>query len=418
MVLCWLTVIGACLVTAKANTDCDNSCVLDGIRESAGLPALAAAVVRDDDFTGAVSGLRKLGSDIQVEQDDKFHLGSLTKAMTATLIGLLVDQGRLSWETTIPEALSDLQDSIAPGHRNTTIAMLASHRSGIVDDIMSDKELWLSLRDPLLSPVEGRSIVINRILDRDPASAPGEWVYDNTNYVILGRVVENYMEGQLSWEESMEKHLFEPLGMDCGFGTPPESSETSIDNPWGHLVDSLSDPPIPADGPLIQRDNPRALGPAATVHCDMKSYSMFTNTHLQGHLGHSTALSISSETFKYLHTPYPPTPDSPQAYTPGAWFYVDGSETPWTKGPFLNHAGSNTMHYAETDIVFGLRETRMSFTNVGNSLEGGNAPAGNASTEVFRAISSGQLFKPEDDKTDISSQANVKADSHIGRLLR
>lgn len=63
-----------------------------------------------------------------MEKDNEFHLGSLTKAMLATLIGLLVDQGRISWETTIPEALPELDDFIAQGHRNTAIAMLGWRR--------------------------------------------------------------------------------------------------------------------------------------------------------------------------------------------------------------------------------------------------------------------------------------------------
>lgn len=109
----------------------------------------------------------------------------------------------------------------------------------------------------------------------------------------------------------------------------------------------------------------------------MISYSAFTQVHLQGHLGLPTALNIRPETFEYLHTP-PPTPNSPQPYTPA---YNDGSEAPWPNGRHLTHSGSNTMHYAETVIAPGLRETRMGFTNTGNSLEGGTAPAGNATLD-------------------------------------
>ena len=72
-----------------------------------GLPALAAAVVRSGALAAAgATGVRVLGRDDKVQISDRFHLGSNTKAMTATLAGMMVDEGRLAWTTTIGEALS------------------------------------------------------------------------------------------------------------------------------------------------------------------------------------------------------------------------------------------------------------------------------------------------------------------------
>lgn len=64
-----------------------------------GLPALAGAVVREGRViaAGAV-GTRRAGAQIPVALTDRFHIGSCTKAMTALLAGILVDQGRLRWE--------------------------------------------------------------------------------------------------------------------------------------------------------------------------------------------------------------------------------------------------------------------------------------------------------------------------------
>lgn len=369
---------------------------LESIKSEFGLPALGAAVLRNGIFEGEVVGVRKLGEDVAAELGDTFHIGSLTKAMTATLIGMLVDQGRLGWDTTLPEVLPEFAGGIAPGHRNMTIGMLGAHRSGIVDDFLLDQELVQKLYDPFLSPVEGRNIVIPRILSREPALAQGEYRYDNTNYIILGRVVENFMHGQLSWEANIKEHLFQPLGMDCGFGSPPESSDISIENPWGHVVLNLSQPPIPAGGPLIQRDNPPAVGPAGTVHCDMESYSRFLQLHLDGYLGRATKLDISQETFEYLHTPYPSTPNSPMLYTPGAWIYNDGSTTPWSNGPWLTHDGSNLAFYGQAIIAPGRREggeAQIAITNIGNSLEGGTAPATDGVQAALLAIVEDRLFE-------------------------
>jgi CubicO group peptidase (beta-lactamase class C family) len=60
---------------------------LEAIRGRYDLPALAAAVVRDDGIVAiGVSGYRKYGDSVRVTLDDQFHLGSCTKAMNATFI--------------------------------------------------------------------------------------------------------------------------------------------------------------------------------------------------------------------------------------------------------------------------------------------------------------------------------------------
>ena len=68
------------------------------------LPALAAAVVQDGKViaSGAV-GTRRAGTDIPVTIKDRFHLGSDTKAMTALLAAMLVEEGKLRWDSTVAE---------------------------------------------------------------------------------------------------------------------------------------------------------------------------------------------------------------------------------------------------------------------------------------------------------------------------
>ena len=79
---------------------------LEVIRTEYGLPALAAAVVKNGEIVakGAV-GTRVLGTDNPVTIDDRFHLGSDAKAMTATLVGMMVDEGKFKWTTTVGEVL-------------------------------------------------------------------------------------------------------------------------------------------------------------------------------------------------------------------------------------------------------------------------------------------------------------------------
>ncbi len=127
--------------------------VLGPIRQKYELPALAAAVVRDRQLVaeGAV-GVRRAGHQEAVTLHDRFHIGSCTKSMTATLCAILVDKGRLQWTTTIGEAFPKLKGKIHPDYHAVTLDQLLNHRSGLPDDSEPDAVLWpkiLALKGPL-----------------------------------------------------------------------------------------------------------------------------------------------------------------------------------------------------------------------------------------------------------------------------
>jgi len=96
--------------------------VIESVRQAYDLPAVAAAVILDG---------RVAGSDVKVTSADQFHLGSCTKAMTATLIAILVEKGKLGWDATLAELLPDLVEDMRPVYRTVTIRHLLAHRAGL-----------------------------------------------------------------------------------------------------------------------------------------------------------------------------------------------------------------------------------------------------------------------------------------------
>jgi CubicO group peptidase (beta-lactamase class C family) len=67
---------------------------------------MVAAVLRGERIIAqGVAGVRKRGTAERITIDDRFHLGSCTKAMTATLVAMLVEQGKLNWTTTLANFL-------------------------------------------------------------------------------------------------------------------------------------------------------------------------------------------------------------------------------------------------------------------------------------------------------------------------
>src|ERR1041385_5752674 len=87
--------------------------LLEPLRASGKVPALASAVIVEGKIKGVGAvGIRKGGSPIAVKGTDLWHVGSCTKAMTATLIAFEVERKKMQWDMTVADALPDLQKTM------------------------------------------------------------------------------------------------------------------------------------------------------------------------------------------------------------------------------------------------------------------------------------------------------------------
>jgi len=310
--------------------------LLEPVLKKFDLPALAGALVTSKGLiaVGAV-GVRKYGTDSPVTVNDQFHLGSDTKAITATLLATFVEQGKLSWSITLEQAFPDLAATMNPAYRKLTLEQLLSHRSGFTDDSWPRGKTFQDMHNLPGTPREQRAAYVAMILAEPPANEPGSaYLYSNRNYAVAGAIAERI--GNDSWENLMQKRVFDPLGMQtCGFGamgTPGISDPKKIDQPWQHKL-LLTWHRAIEPGP--QADNPPVIGPAGTVHCSIIDWGKFVTAHLRGEQGEPGILK--PETFKRLHTP-----SFGGDYAFG-WLVVD---RPWAGGRALNHAGSNNQNFA------------------------------------------------------------------------
>lgn len=306
--------------------------LLEPILASSGVPALAALVAdREQTLAIGVAGHRKADDPTFATVDDKWHIGSDTKAMTATLVALFVNEGLLSWSTTLDQALPDLATVMHADFRTVTIEQLLTMQGGIHDDAYSFPPDIEGLDE--MTVVEQRAAIAEHVLSQPPAASPGSsHAYSNFGYIVVGAVLES-IAGE-SWEELMRDRLFEPLGMSaCGFGSP--ATTDAVDQPWSHM--RIGGNLVPLAGAAA--DNPPFLGPAGTVHCSLDSWLQFARLHADGALGDSELLPSSA--FVAMHTPAP----GPESYAMG-WGVL-----PLTQGKLLTHDGSNTMNYARV-LVF------------------------------------------------------------------
>jgi CubicO group peptidase (beta-lactamase class C family) len=299
------------------------------------LPGMVAAIVQSDGVaaTGA-AGLRQRGSETAISIGDKFHIGSCTKAMTATLIACLVQEGRMRWETTVGEVFDDVAN-MHQDWRLVTIEQLLCNCGGAPASLVAGG-LWGRLWNHEGTPTEQRRTLVMGVITKRPQAEPGAtYIYSNAGFAIAGAMAEK-ITGE-SWEDLMRSRLFEPLGMrSAGFGAPGDADQ--INQPRGHRPDGK---PVP---PGRGADNPSAIGPAGTVHCSIGDWSRFIALHLRGARG-EIGLILPPESFTKLHTPYPAA--TKQDYAMGwanltrGWAKGDGGS-----GRTLTHNGSNTMWFS------------------------------------------------------------------------
>ena len=192
----WLATAAFCFVlfalapfaASDDGTAGDFDALLEPIRVHYDVPALAAILLHGERVAGiGAVGYRKIGEVPPVTRDDSWHLGSIGKSMTATMIARLVERGIIGLDTTVGQALGDALPDMHTAYRRVTVEQLLLHRAGTVGQMKSldiwTGKLWRSVK----AKAGIRLDIAREALARAPEAPPGEaFHYSNAGYVIAG----------------------------------------------------------------------------------------------------------------------------------------------------------------------------------------------------------------------------------------
>jgi len=166
------------------------------------IPGLAVAVVKDGRVVFAHGyGVRELGKSAPVDTHTLFAIGSTTKAMTAALVAMLVDEKKVEWDAPVTRYLPWFQLKDPAATRELMVRDLLTHRAGLGNA----DYLWY-----------GQSNSTDEILHRvrliDPAyPVRSNFIYQNIMYAAAGAVIE--AASGKPWANMLKTRLLEPLGM-------------------------------------------------------------------------------------------------------------------------------------------------------------------------------------------------------------
>jgi CubicO group peptidase (beta-lactamase class C family) len=296
--------------------DASMAALLEPVRQKYALPALGGAIIDGAGMRAVgVVGERVRGQHASATIDDVWHLGSDTKAMTATMVAALVEHGKLSWDSRLSESFAEMK--LPPQTAQITLLQLLTHRAGLPANTE-----W-NVISKTGSLVDQRRAAVARLASTEILSAPGEtFAYSNWGYVVAAAMAEQ-ATGK-SYEALMKEFLFDPLHMgSAGYGAA--GTPGKADQPWGHSTDG-----VPA-----QSDNPLVMAPAGGVHCSLGDWGRFLSDQLRGAEGKPALLR--PESYSRMHSAPPGG-----TYALG-WGVLD---RPWGGGRVFTHAGSNTLNVA------------------------------------------------------------------------
>ncbi len=320
---------------------------LEQTRTAHGLPALAAAVVKQGEIVASgATGVRVYGRDVKVTINDRFHLGSDTKAMTATLAGMMIDEGKLQWTSTIGDVLGGDVPGLNRRLAALTLEQLLSHSSGIPSDTLEIAKLYYTPDTFHYDLPTLRLRTLKAWKTHAPSTPPGSaFHYANLGYLIAGAMVEKV--AALSWEELITNRLYAPLKLSTA-GLGPQASTGKFDAPVGHNVSDKGEiTPMPW-GPAA--DVPPVLGPAGVAHMSVLDFAAWAGWNA-GRGKRGPAL-VKPETLAAIHRPRVKTGKLPNARpgTPQEGEYALGwglVKFEWSDTPLLTHNGSNSLNLAK-----------------------------------------------------------------------
>jgi D-alanyl-D-alanine carboxypeptidase len=167
-------------------------------------------------WTGA-SGVADRDAGTPIQPDTRVRIGSLSKMFTAVVALQLIEEGKIDLEAPISTWLPGM----VPNGEKITIRQLLQHTSGLYDYLEDRRFLRRAYEDPQRNwtPEE----LVEYAVDFPPSFAPGSkgnWDYSNTNYVLLGMIIERVTGNSL--DQELRRRIFEPLDLRATYVVPAE----------------------------------------------------------------------------------------------------------------------------------------------------------------------------------------------------
>lgn len=257
----------------------------DSIRKLYKIPELGYAVVSSKDtLEMKIIGVKKINTSLIAEPDDKFRIGSNTKAITGFIAAQLVQQGKINWDTEFFDLFPELKAKSNRAYHNLTLLNLLTFRAALIPYSYTSSK-------PAQNQFSGneeqqRYQFAAWFFQQKPVKNKDSIHFSNLGYIAAAQMLEKVSDK--SYKE-LVTNLGEQLGINFGFGNPNTNDSLQ---PCGHDKD-LNPEPLGDNYKLTW------LLPAGNINVSLPDYTKFIQLQLKGLAGQSDLLT--KEGFNFLH---------------------------------------------------------------------------------------------------------------------
>ncbi len=240
---------------------------LDGYIESAmkdwGVPGLAIAVVKDDSVIFARGyGVRELGRPGAVDANTLFAIASTSKAFTVAALGMLVDEGKVSWDDPVTKHIPEFEVADPYVTREMRVRDLLTHRAGLA----RDDNLWIA------APFDREQIIRHLRYLPQVSSFRSRYGYNNLMFITAGEVVGR--ASGTSWDDFVQQRIFDPLGM------TRSTSRAAVVEERDNVSSSHDD--IDGGIQVVPRRNYDNIGGAGAIWSSVRDMAQWLRMHIAG----------------------------------------------------------------------------------------------------------------------------------------
>ena len=257
----------------------------DSIRKLYKIPELGYAVVSSSEILELTTiGIKRINTSIIAEPNDKFRIGSNTKAITGFIAALLVKQKKINWDTKFFDLFPELKTKSNRAYYNLTLLNLLTFRTKLFPYTYTNSE---PTQDQFSGNEEDqRYQFATWFFQHKPVKSKDSINFSNLGYIAAGQMLEK-ASGKPYKEMVID--LGHQLGINFGFGNP-----NAIDTlqPWGH--DKDLNPEAPGNNYKLNW-----LLPAGNINVSLPDYAKFIQLQLKGLSGKSDLLT--KDEFNFLH---------------------------------------------------------------------------------------------------------------------
>ena len=288
----------------------------------------------------------------EVTADTNFHIGSVSKTLTALAVMQLVEEGQVDLEAPLSQYVPEFTLRPPADTGLITVRSVLDHHSGIPGDVFNG---MFTVDGP--NP-EFRSWLVNALAQMPPERGVDEvWAYNNSGYVLLANLVEN-VTGQ-TYDQYTRDNLFGPMGMP---NSTFDDSVVSDDELTSNYSVELTDEGTPGEPVAEPREyiNGWAAGSVTSTANEMANYLRM----LVGEGAGQNGQVLSNATLQQMWTPQVSTPLDTLPVEQGLGFLLGNASLNWA-GDVVWHNGATTWNFSDMLV---LPESDLAVFVSGNTL--------------------------------------------------